>query len=785
MNKSFFQIDLFGNKIEEKLKKKKKEVQEIIVEGNGKDQILIISEKKLNDDYWYIQSGNYNLTEKIKELQPKKILTFGVKALNNLIGYKASVNNINQWVGWEIPDQEYKCFIYPNYFLDTDNEIINNRYNKYLDYAINTNKKFKIYDPIVKICNESTVSLFLEKIKDNEIISIDIETSGLKPHKKGHFIYSIAITQSSLFTFSFLLTEKIIPQIKKLLENENIKKIIQNCQFEYSWFKEILNIDIKGIVFDTQLAAHILDNRANITGLKFQTYVNFGVIGYENEIKKYITTDEKGGNEFNKIKEVPVRDILIYNGYDSYFTMLLYQKQKRLLDKHLQKGFNFFLEGNLELCRISGIKFDKEKYEKNKLDLIEKIDDLHNKIINSREMKLVEDKDFNYNSDKQLRELLFDKCKWKTKNKTSSGKYSVDEEALKKFDKKFTNNILERRKLTKTRDTYLEQFIREAVEINNEYFIFPFFSLNNVSSYRSGSQAPNFQNIPVRNELAKKLTRGCLIPRKNRKLLEIDFKQMEVSTSCCYHFDPIMIDYVTKNGDMHKDLAKQLFFKTDKTFSKKERQIAKGNFVFAEFYGDTARIYNEQLQKQGYGKVTAGLWEQIENDFDILENLKLNGINNIYDFQKHVENIEKDFWGNRFLVYQQWKFDNWRKYKELGYIELYTGFRCNSVLGFNQVNNIQIQGTAFHIALKTFIELNKYLRKEKFDSVILGEIHDSIILDINPLELPFIIRILNNILEKIRNEWEWIIVPLKIDYEITDLNGSWDTKKELKNEFYQ
>jgi DNA polymerase-1 len=457
--------------------------------------------------------------------------------------------------------------------------------------------------------------------------------------------------------------------------------------------------------------------------------------------------------------------------------MLLYQKQKRLIDDHLQKGIDLFHEGNLELARLSGIRFDKDKYEKNHSDLSIKINKLHEEILSSKEVKLWDQEDFNYDSSKQLRELLYNKCKWKTKNKTNNGQDSVNEETLKKFDKKFTNLILERRKVIKIRDTYLKQFIREAVKIDNDYFIFPSFGLNTISSYRSTCQDPNFMNIPIRNKYAQKMTRSSLVPRKNHQLLELDFKAMEVSISCCYHKDPVMIDYIINNGDMHKDLAKQLFFRTEKTYTKDERQLAKGNFVFAEFYGDTARLYNDELKKIDYGSVTFGLWENMNNITK--EHLKTKGIKNIYDFQKHVENIEKDFWYNRFKIYNQWKFDNWRKYKELGYVELYTGFRCNSKLSFNQINNLPIQGTAFHAALKTLIELNKFLRKEKFNSVIIGEIHDSVVLDLDPLELPFIVKQINKIISDIKEEWKWLIVPLKVDFEITGINESWDKKKEL------
>jgi DNA polymerase-1 len=326
------------------------------------------------------------------------------------------------------------------------------------------------------------------------------------------------------------------------------------------------------------------------------------------------------------------------------------------------------------------------------------------------------------------------------------------------------------------RDTYLEQFIREAVEIDNEYFIFPFFSLNNVKTYRSGSQAPNFQNIPVRNELAKIMTRTCLVPRKGHQLLEVDFKAMEVSIGCAYHQDPVMINYVNNSGDMHADVSRQLFFRKN-DYTKFERYCAKNGFVFPAFYGSTARLFSNEHKKTGIGDITNNLWEMLKPE--TLKHLEDNGIKTIQQFQKHVEKIEEDFWNVRFKVYKNWKMNNWKTYKEIGYIDFFTGFRSNGILGFNDSGNHPIQGSSFHVALKTLIELNKFLRKEKFKSVIVGEIHDSILIDIDPTELNYIVKMIKKIIYSIKEEWSWINVNLKVEFEITEINQSWAYKKEI------
>ena len=68
------------------------------------------------------------------------------------------------------------------------------------------------------------------------------------------------------------------------------------------------------------------------------------------------------------------------------------------------------------------------------------------------------------------------------------------------FKAKFVKRYLKIKKLKKARSTYLRGILRETVD----GFIHPFFNLNLVITYRSSSDHPNFQNIPVRNAEIKK-----------------------------------------------------------------------------------------------------------------------------------------------------------------------------------------------------------------------------------------------------------------------------------------
>jgi DNA polymerase I-like protein with 3'-5' exonuclease and polymerase domains len=239
-----------------------------------------------------------------------------------------------------------------------------------------------------------------------------------------------------------------------------------------------------------------------------------------------------------------------------------------------------------------------------------------------------------------------------------------------------------------------------------------------------------------------------------------------------------MISYVKNpKNDMHRDVCLDLFLKTKDTFTEYERYLAKNGFVFPSFYGSTSRIHTDEDKELGTGVITRNIWERMKEETK--EHLAENGISNIYYFQEHIEKIEDKFWNKTFKIYQQWKWDNWRFYKKNGYIELKTGFRCYSRMGFNDVNNYPIQGSAFHVLLWTLIRFNRYLRKKKMKSVIIGQIHDSLVIDLEPRELNHLIGVIKKLIIEVRDYWKWINVPLTIEAEITKLNESWNTKEKI------
>jgi len=118
-------------------------------------------------------------------------------------------------------------------------------------------------------------------------------------------------------------TRKEVQPFIDLLANQNIGKIAQNMKFEDTWSAVRLRQPVENWVWDTMLAAHILDNRVGVSGLKFQTYVQLGVIDYASEVTPYLkAVDNKNANALNKIMELVElpggkEKLMKYCGYDA------------------------------------------------------------------------------------------------------------------------------------------------------------------------------------------------------------------------------------------------------------------------------------------------------------------------------------------------------------------------------------------------------------------------------------------------------------------------------------
>lgn len=277
--------------------------------------------------------------KKIIELQPKLIILFGYNPLFSVVGHRWSgdLSSINKWRGFILPDQDLKCWVTVTYEVSwiKEDPIKRNIFASDIQQAISYLNKPWQRDIESKI-------EFIEDLRDirldSNLVAFDYETTGIKPHAEGHRIICCSIADSPDHVYSFM-----IPQTRKgreplidILSNKNIDKMAHNMKFEHTWTLIRLKTEVQGWWWDSMIAAHILDNREGITGLKFQTFINFGVADYSSEISRYLKSVDGTSNGLNRVMELAEsfggrEQLLEYCAMDSIYQYRLATKQMELM----------------------------------------------------------------------------------------------------------------------------------------------------------------------------------------------------------------------------------------------------------------------------------------------------------------------------------------------------------------------------------------------------------------------------------------------------------------------
>lgn len=447
------------------------------------------------------------------------------------------------------------------------------------------------------------------------------------------------------------------------------------------------------------------------------------------------------------------------------------------------EAYKLLEQGTLALAEVeaSGIKIDVDYLERTIRKVDRKIKKLYEALtsddVYERWKKRFGEKT-SLGSRHQLRTVL-EGMGHKFNEKTAKDNFKTDDGALRKLNIPFVSSWLEWDRLkNKVRTTYLGGIQREVVD----GYLHPGFSLNTVTTFRSSSSEPNFQNLPIRNPEHGKIIRSCFIPKDGQALVEIDFGGIEVRISACYHRDPTMLEYICDpTKDMHRDMAAECYLLPTNQVSKQTRYCGKNMFVFPQFYGSV------------YFQCAPALWEattklklETNDGKPLREHLREQGIRKLGKcnpkedsvegtFEHHIKEVERNFWQERFPVYASWKDKWYRRYRERGYFDMKTGFRCSGLMRRNDVINYPVQGAAFHCLLWCLIKLQKEIRKKKMGTKIVGQIHDSVLFDSPKEEVGTILDMATETMtKKLPAAWKWIIVPLEVEADVSFEN--WHAK---------
>ena len=164
--------------------------------------------------------------------------------------------------------------------------------------------------------------------------------------------------------------------------------------------------------------------------------------------------------------------------------------------------------------------------------------------------------EFNINSPKQLGEVLFDELMLPAGKKTKTG-WSTNADILEKLIGKhpIIGDILEYRMLTKLKSTYADGLLKV---ISADGRIHTNFRMTVTATGRLSSTEPNLQNIPVRRELGAQIRRmfvaapGCV-------LVDADYSQIERRLLAHISGDETMKNAFKSGEDIHAVTASQVF----------------------------------------------------------------------------------------------------------------------------------------------------------------------------------------------------------------------------------
>lgn len=322
------------------LRRMAKRIADIDIEDCYKDNaVRCRPPKNRNPKPLEIESCRPNVIKSIQTIQPKVIIPMGTYAISSLFGHLRSkeVGTISQWRGALIPDPTLKAWICPTFHFAYVNRestprvarvIMEEDLRRALDRLKKPLPDFQDDNQYVELLKQpSEIKAYLKDLirhpKKFPFAAFDYETTGLKPHREGHDIVCASVCTDWNHAVSFLMMEEIKPTFCRFLKESRIRKVASNMKFEHIWSRVILDTIVEGWVFDTMLAAHVIDNRPGITSLKHQAYRRYGVADYDSHLESLLKPKSKGGNEFNQIQNIAPRDLLIYCGLDSLYEFRL------------------------------------------------------------------------------------------------------------------------------------------------------------------------------------------------------------------------------------------------------------------------------------------------------------------------------------------------------------------------------------------------------------------------------------------------------------------------------
>ena len=538
----------------------------------------------------------------------------------------------------------------------------------------------------------------VDEVGKYEEFCFDTETTGFDIFNDRIVGMSLAVKPFEAWYIPFKEenTAEYAEIVRPLFENDRIAKIGQNIKFDLMVLRQ-LGLEIRGRKYDTMILHYLLDpeSRHNMNALA-EKYLNYKPIEIETLIGK--------GSKQLTMDLVNVERVKEYAAEDADVTLQLKQALYPMIEQIGLQHLYFEIEepmiAVLADIEMAGVRIDSEALAVYAVELNRKLAELEAAIRTE-----AGEPNLNINSARQLGEVLFGKMRIAEKPKmTKTKQFCTDEDYLQSFARKhrIVDLILEYRGVKKLLSTYVEALPQLVNRSTGR--IHTSFNQAVTATGRLSSTNPNLQNIPVRDDMGRRIRKAFIPSDDDHLLLSADYSQVELRLMAHLSGDESLIAAFEHGEDIHAATAAKLFNKTlDEVTSEERRRAKTANFGI--IYGISAFGLSQRLEiPRKEAK------EIIDGYFASYPGVK-----------KYMDNVVE-------------------KAKEEGFVSTIFGRRryLNDIASHNAIArglaernavNAPIQGSAADIMKIAMINVHRRFAAEGIRSRVILQVHDELVVD--------------------------------------------------------
>lgn len=449
-------------------------------------------------------------------------------------------------------------------------------------------------------------------------------------------------------------------------------------------------IDPEGFVFDTELAAYLLDPTAGSYEIR-----RLAASYFKKEVEQSAAYKEE--TAFSLLDDGLKAQTAWYE--DVAWIEAFYGLFKPKLEK--LGLMPVLMDIELPLCPVlarmekSGILVDGQALTDFGRQLQLGIDSL------TAEIYELAGEQFNILSPKQLGHILFDKLGLPPVKKTKTG-YSTNADVMEKLRSKhaIVGKVLDYRQLTKLNSTYVEG-LGKVIAADGR--IHTSFQNTVTATGRLSSTEPNLQNIPVRTPLGAEMRKMFVAPA-GRVLVDADYSQIELRLLAHMSGDSAMIDGFNSGVDIHTVTASQVFGLPQDQVPPELRRAAKA-VNFGIVYGISAFSLSDDIHVS-----VAQAKEYMEKYFEHYSGVRAY-------MNRVVEQGREDGYVSTMYGRRRWL------------PELKSSNFNTRSFGERVALNMPIQGTAADVIKLAMIRVDSRLRSEGLEARLVLQVHDELIVE--------------------------------------------------------